>query len=165
MQLDPRVVRQSIENLKLLHPELLEDDEAWAATLESETDIQELLTRIVRRIEDTKALVIGTKDRFEELKARKDRFELRVEGLRNLAFKIMESADVPKLELPEATLSIRKGQPQVIGGDDTCNIPDEYWKYSRDLDRTKIKDALKDGKTVPGFTLSNAAPSLTIRIK
>jgi hypothetical protein len=29
-----------LENLKLIHPELLEDDEAWLATLESETDIQ-----------------------------------------------------------------------------------------------------------------------------
>ena len=76
----------------------------------------------------------------------------------------MVATDLPKLELPEATLSIRKGQQQVIGDAD-INMPDEYWKYSRDLDRTKIKTALKDGKTVPGFALSNAAPSLNIRIK
>jgi sugar-specific transcriptional regulator TrmB len=75
MSIDPKLVRQSIENLKLTHPELLEDNEAWLATLESETSFEELLTSVVRRIEDTKALVIGTKDRFEELKARKDRFE------------------------------------------------------------------------------------------
>jgi hypothetical protein len=162
--LDPRAIRQQVENLKLVHPELLEDDDAWLASLESETDFNELLTTIVRRIEDTKALVIGTKDRFEELKSRKDRFEHRVDTLRNLLFKIMQAAEIAKLELPECTLSLRAGQPQVIGEPD-ITMPDEFWKYSRDLDRTKIKDALKTGKTVPGFSLSNSSPIISIRIK
>jgi hypothetical protein len=56
MRLDPNAIRLQVENLKLQHPELLEDDEAWIATLESETDFNEILTTIVRRIEDTKAL-------------------------------------------------------------------------------------------------------------
>jgi len=77
--LDFEAIRLQVHNIKLVHPELLEDDEAWLATLESETDFNEILTTIVRRIEDTKALVIGTKDRFEELKSRKDRFEHRVD--------------------------------------------------------------------------------------
>lgn len=165
MQLDPNLVRQSIENLKLTHPELLEDNEAWLATLESETSFEELLTSVVRRIEDTKALVIGTKDRFEELKARKDRFEYRVEALRHLLFKMMQTAELAKLELPEATLSLRAGQQQLIGEADPASLPDSLCKISRDLNRTAIKDALKTGQTVPGFELSNSPPSLTIRIK
>ena len=166
MQPDPKAIRLQVENLKLIHPEILEDDEAWLATLESETDFNEILTTIVRRIEDTKALVIGTKDRFEELKARKDRFEHRVETLRNLAFKIMQAADIAKLELSEATLSLRAGTQQLIGDElETQPLPDELCKISRSPDRTAIKDALKTGQTVPGFSLSNSPPSLTIRIK
>lgn len=163
--LDPKTIRLQIENLKLVHPEILEDDEAWLASLESETEFQEILTSIVRRIEDTKALVIGTKDRFEELKARKDRFEHRVETLRTLAFKIMQAADLAKAELPEATLSLRAGTQQLIGEADPKELPDSLCKISRDLNRTAIKDALKTGQTVPGFQLSNSPPSLTIRIK
>lgn len=163
--LDPRSVRLQVENLKLVHPEILEDDEAWLATLESETDFTELLTTIVRRIEDTKALVIGTKDRFEELKARKDRFEHRIDTLRELAFKIMQAADLAKAELPEATLSLRAGQQQLIGEADPASLPDSLCKISRDLNRTAIKEALKTGQTVPGFSLSNSPPSLSIRIK
>jgi ribosomal protein L7Ae-like RNA K-turn-binding protein len=56
-------------------------------SLESETDLAELLTNLVRKIEDAKALVIGTKDRFEELEQRKARFEHRIDALRQLAFK------------------------------------------------------------------------------
>lgn len=163
--LNPQTIRQTIENLKLTHPELLEDDEAWVATLESETDFSELLTTIVRRIEDTKALAIGTKDRFEELKARKDRFEHRVETLRELAFKIMQAAELAKVELPEATLSLRAGQPQLIGEADPFFLPEHFCKISRTVDRTAVKDALKTGQEVPGFSLSNSQPNLTIRIK
>lgn len=160
-----RIIRQTIENLKVSHPELIEDDEAWAATLESETDFNEVLTTIVRRIEDTKALVIGTKDRFEELKARKDRFEHRVETLRELAFKIMSAAEMAKVELPEATLSLRAGQQQLVGEADPETLLPEFRKVSVTPDRQAIKDALKAGQTVPGFLLSNSQPSLTIRIK
>ncbi|MDB5607740.1 MAG: uncharacterized protein JWP25_4640 [Bradyrhizobium sp.] len=163
--LDPRVIRQSIENLKISYPDLIEDDEAWMATLESETCFNEILTTIVRRIEDTKALVIGTKGRFEELKARKDRFENRIETLRELAFKIMSAAEIAKAELPEATLSLRAGQQQLIGEADPAALPDALCKISRSPDRTAIKEALKTGQTVPGFELSNSTPSLSIRIK
>ena len=165
MQLDPKAIRLQVENLKLIHPEILEDDEAWLATLESETDFNEILTTIVRRIEDTKALVIGTKDRFEELKSRKDRFEHRVETLRSLAFKIMQAADLAKVELPEATLSLRAGTQQLVGEADPASLSDSLCKISRDLNRTAIKEALKTGGTVPGFELSNSPPSLSIRIK
>lgn len=160
-----RVIRQTLENLKLSHPEIIEDDDAWLATLESETDFNEILTTIVRRIEDTKALVIGTKDRFEELKSRRDRFEHRIETLRKLAFKIMEAAEIAKAELPEATLSLRAGTQQLVGDADPFFLPEHFVKISRTLDRTAIKDALKTGQTVPGFELSNSQPTLSIRIK
>lgn len=165
MHLDPKIIRQQIENLKITHPALLEDDEAWQASLESETDINELLCSIVTRIDDSKAMAIGTKDRLEELKARKERYEHRVEALRELAFKVMSTAELAKVELPIATLSLRAGGKQLVGDADAATLPDKLCKISRDLNRTAIKEALKDGQTVPGFSLSNSPPSLTIRIK
>jgi hypothetical protein len=159
------VLRQSIENLKIAYPELIEDDEAWLSALESETDFNEVLTSVVRKIEDTKALVIGTKDRLDELKARIDRFDVRIFRLRELTFKLMQSADLAKLELPEATLSLRAGGKQLVGDADPAELPDNLCKISRDLNRTAIKEALKAGQAVPGFQLSNSPPSITIRIK
>jgi hypothetical protein len=163
--LNPLVVRQQIENLKVSHPELLEDDESWLASLESETKFEELLTQVIRRIEDTKALAEGTAGRLTELQERKARMLLRMESLRNLLFKLMESAELAKLELPEATISVRKGTPQLVGEADPASLPDDLCKISRSPDRTAIKEALKTGKEVPGFSLSNATPSLSIRIK
>lgn len=163
MNLDPAVVRQQIENLKVLHPELVEDEEAWLLSLESETDINALLTSIVRRIEDSKALVVGTKDRFQELEARKKRFEHRVETLRNLAFKIMSAADLSKVELPEATLSLRNTPPSVIITDED-NLPDIACKFERKPDKAKIKELLADG-IVAGAEMTNGGQTVSIRIK
>lgn len=165
MRLDPAVVRQQIANLRVAHPELLEDDESWLLAIESETELDDILTKIVRQIEDAKALADGTSERLADLKARKDRFSRRTESLRSLAFKMMDAAGLQKKELPEATLSIRKGQQQLVGDGNPDELPDHLCKISRDLDRTKIKEALKTGGTVPGFELSNSEPSISIRIK
>jgi hypothetical protein len=165
VNINPLVVRQQIENLKVSHPELIEDDEAWLASLESETRFEELVTQLVRRIDDSKALAEGTAGRLTELQERKARMLHRMESLRNLLFKLMESAELAKLELPEATISVRKGTQQLVGEADPASLPDELCKISRSPDRTAIKDALKTGKEVPGFSLSNATPSLSIRIK
>lgn len=158
-------IQQQITGLKLSYPDLFEDEDNWLLAIESETDLDQMLTSIVRQIDDAKAMESGTKERLDELKARKDRFARRQEALRNLAFKIMDHANVRKMELPLATLSIRNGQPQLVGDAPAGHLPDDLCKISREVDRTKIKDALKAGLTVPGFEISNGQPSLSIRIK
>ncbi len=165
MLLNPQTVRQQIENMKILYPGLLEDDDAWIASLESETQFEELATQVIRRIEDTEALWEGTGARLDELKARKDRFADRIDSLRKLLFKLMESAELTKLELAEATISVRKGQQQLIGDADAETLPPQFRKVTVTADKTAIKEALKNGETVHGYQLSNASPSLTIRIK
>lgn len=163
MRINPEVVRQQIANLKLLHVDLFEDEEAWLLSLESETDINALLTQIVRRIEDCKALVIGTKDRAEELAARRKRFEDRIESLRNLAFKMMDAADLAKLELPEVTLSVRNVAPSVQIVDED-SLPDIACKFERKPDKAKIKELLATG-LVAGAVMTNGGKTLSIRIK
>lgn len=163
MRINPEVVRQQIANLKLLHIDLFEDEEAWLLSLESETDINALLTQIVRRIEDCKALVIGTKDRAEELAARRKRFEDRIESLRNLAFKMMDAADLAKLELPEVTLSVRNVAPSVQIVDED-SLPDIACKFERKPDKAKIKELLATG-LVAGAVMTNGGKTLSIRIK
>lgn len=158
-------IRLAISNLKLSHPEILQDEEAWLSALESETDMKEILTTIVRRIEDSRAFSDGTDERLRELKARRDRFEHRIETLRELAFKVMQAAELAKIELPEATLSLRAGQQQLVGERDPLKTPDMFCKITRDIDRAKIKEHLKSGGELPGFTLSNSPPSLMIKIK
>lgn len=165
MQLDPLQVQQQIANLLLQYPELQEDAVLRADMIEAETDANELLTQIVRRIEDAKALRDGTKDRLDDLKNRKDRFGRRIDALRELALKIMDAANLRSVELPEATLSIRKEQLQIVGEPDLARLPDSLVKIIREPDKGAIKEALQSGRSVPGCELGNGQPSISIRIK
>lgn len=163
---DAYSLQQQIANLYLQFPELKGDDEMLRVdTLEGATNLTETLTAILRGLEDAKALRDGTQGRLDDLKARQDRFKMRIEFLRLMITKIMQHVEIAKIELPEATLSMRAGSPQLIGDPDPAELPDELVRIVRQPDKAKIKDALERGQVVPGFVLSNAPPSLSVRVK
>lgn len=166
MNFDPQIVRQQIENLKLICPEAWDDGEETLLLdmLEAETDLQEFAAVIVDRMREASSMAGGIESRIIDLQARQGRYERREQAMRDLAFKLMTAADLPKLELKEATLSIRRGTPKVVITDEAM-IPDAMCKFTRTPDRTKIKDALKSGAAVNGAVLSNPEPSLSVRVK
>lgn len=163
-RLDPALVKQQIETILLLHPELAEDDVLRADMIEGETEAFDLLSQIVDRIHDTAALAGGTATIVADLDNRLKRFERRQFALRELAFKIMQSADLQKAELPGATLSVRKGVPKVVITE-ASDLPPECLRVKTEPNKTKIKELLNAGTVIPGACLSNAEPTLSIRIK
>jgi len=166
MRLDPNTVRQQIENLKVSYPEIWDegDEKLLTDCLEAETDLNEFLRVVVDRMQDSAAMAGGIASRIAEQTIRQDRFVRREKAMRALAFKLLQAADLPKIELPEATLSIRKGTPKVIITDDDAIEP-AFCKVSYTPDRTKIKEALDAGELVAGAQLSNGEPSLSVRSK
>ena len=167
MLLRPDTVRQQIANLALTYPEIAEDEDAWALTVESETDVMDLLREIEKRRQAAAAFAGGIASNIAELGLRQERYERREKAMRELAFKIMNFADLKKAELPEATLSIRNGQQRLVSyaNISSAELPDDLCRIVREIDKTKIKEALKAGQTVTGFELSNSEPSLSIRTK
>jgi len=163
-RLDPTLVRAHIEALRVAYPEISQDEEAWLLTLESETELHEFLTRVVRRMLETKANIGGIGQYICELKVRQDRLDQRVEAMRSLMFKLMDAARLKKLELAPATLSIRGGQPRVIVTDETA-LPADCVRIKREPDKHLIASYLKAGQEVPGATLSNSEETLAVRVK
>lgn len=157
-------VRQQITALLLECPELAEDEVLRADMIEGETDAKECLRKLERQRQDTLGLIKGLAIVIEDLHARRGRFERREEAMRRLMHKVLDAADLPKMELPEATLSIRKGTPKVIITEQN-DIPDYYIRIKKEPDRTLIGAALKAGSSVPGAVLSNAEPHLSIRTR
>ena len=165
LEQDTTTLRQHIEALLRDYPDLAEDEILRADMLEGETDIREIVTQIYRLIDDAKALIDGTTNRMDELAARRGRFKQRMEFGRDLILKIFDSAQVRKLELPEVTVSLRSNKPVLIGDRDPRELPDQYVKVAYSLDRTKIREAIEGGVVIDGFTLSNAPPSLVLKVK
>jgi len=162
--LDPAIVRLQIEYLRAQHPELVESDEDWLLAIESETDAVEFLRMVERKRQEALHMAGAIARNIKELGKRQQRFERREAAMRALKLKVMLAADVQKIELPEATLSVRNGTPKVIITD-LAIIPDILCKIERAPDKVRIKDMLKAGQVVRGAELSNAEPVLSIRTK
>lgn len=162
-RVNPEIVRQQIANLLHQYPELAEDEDLRLDMIEAETDANSLFSAIVAQIIEADKSAMGLAAYERKFKERRTRMEHRIEKLRELGFKIMEAADIRKVELPEATLSIRNGTQQVVITDES-RLPDKFVRVERSPRKTEIKDALKSGEAIPGAELSNGSPSLSIRM-
>jgi hypothetical protein len=165
-RLDPTFVRMQIEQLRLTHPGIWEDgdEQLLLDSLEGETDFHRFMTAVVRRMCEAEACADGIGDLIREVKERQQRFEQRSDAMRSLAFKVMNIAAVRKVELPQATLSIRAGTPKVIVTDEAA-LPENCIRIKREPDKIAIKEHLARGDQVPGAEMSNAEPVLAMRIK
>lgn len=162
IHLDADNVRRQVEAMLLEFPELREDEQLRLDSIEAETEATEILDRLVGYVRDAETMEAATADRIGKLKARKDACERRADGYRQLIHRIMDAAGIRKMQLPEATLSIRPAGPAVRVLDEAA-IPDEFWRVKREPNKTAIKAALLDGVAVPGVTLSNSADTLSVR--
>lgn len=164
MRLDPSAIRQQIDNLLLQHPELQDDDVLRADMIEGETDLPEFLRQVEAIRRDAAGMAGGIAITIAELEIRQGRFERREKAMRELAFKLLQWADVRKLELPEATYSVRAGTPRVVIIDSSA-LPVELCRIVREPLKAVIGAQLKSGAAIPGAHLSNAEPCLSIHTK
>lgn len=159
--MNPKQIRDEITALLLAWPELAEDEILRADMIEAETDMFSFLSVVVRRIGDTKTLAAATAEYIAELRQRIERLERREYGLRSLIAKVMTTADLRKVELPEATLSLRQGPPKVIITNEN-EIPAEFFRVKREPVKSLIRAALAAHEHVPGAVLSNPETVLAI---
>ncbi|MET3308073.1 siphovirus Gp157 family protein [Bradyrhizobium diazoefficiens] len=159
------MLRAEIERLIHDYPEIAEDEVLRADMLDGETALSDVLTDLIRMGEDAKAMRDAAKSRQDDLKARAQRFDRRVEFTRALMLAILDAADLRKVELPEGTVFLRNNPQQIVGEPDPTTLPDDLVKVERKADKTKIKDALKAGRELPGLALSNSPPSVVVTVK
>ena len=164
-RINPEVVKAQIATLLVIHPELAEDEESLALSLDSETDAMTLLNQIVARLQQTKSTTAGLSMWLSDLRSRIDMLDRREEALRKLMFQIMETAGIDKLELPLANISVAKGPRKVIVTDKDA-LPKAFLRYPPpEPDKTAIREFLKDGGSVNGAYLSNGEDYIRIKVK
>ncbi|WP_247997692.1 siphovirus Gp157 family protein [Brucella tritici] len=159
---DVTVLEREFADLVAAYPELAEDEELRADTIEGETDAYRVLGKIVAIERDANSMVLAIGERAKELAARKDRYTRRKDAMRALLLRLLKAADLNKVSLPEATVSVGKGRAGVEIVDETL-LPDNVVKLKREPDKTAIKVALDAGEDVPGAVLREGQPSVTVR--
>ena len=132
----------------------LPDDEDHAlllGSLEGETDIMEVLDRVIESS-------IADKKLAEMARERAKRVEERASRSREIALRIIEALGVSPLERPIYTASLMQIRKSIVTNSD--ELPKEFIRESPDM--IAINKALRAGEEVPGAELSNTEPSLRI---
>ena len=132
----------------------LPDDEDHAlllGSLDGETDIFEVLDRVIESS-------IADKKLAELARERAKRVEERASRSREIALRIIEALGVSPLERPIYTASLMQIRKSIVTNSD--ELPKEFIRESPDM--IAINKALRAGEEVPGAELSNAEPSLRI---
>lgn len=144
-------------------PELAEDEQLRADTVEGSTDVYAVLGRILNIALDARTMASAIKDRIGLLGERKAAVERREEAMRAMGLHIMTRAGITKAALTEATLSVRLVAPGVKITDEAL-LPEAFWRVRREPDKIAIKAALTAGQDVPGAVLGNGSQTLAIRV-
>ena len=165
---------QGIQNAKgLLNAlsEIVDEDDAETLRdmIEGETELHEAIETCFNSMQTDLELVTGIKARIDDLSARKTRFEQAAGRKRALIEQAFVIGQLEKMPLAEATLSLRKVPPGLDIEDESV-IPAKYWKAQDPrLDRAEllkaVKEAAKEGESIPGVKLGEAGVSLTVRKK
>lgn len=163
--LHPEIIKSQIAQLRLQYGELESDEESWLLTLESQTDLNELADKLIDRERECAALAGGIASRIAELENRQARFVDQSKRIRDVLFALLQAANVPKLERPEATISISKGRDRVEIVDEAA-VPDAFCNIKRTPNKTLIKELLTGTSVKPNWArISKSEPSLLMRTK
>jgi hypothetical protein len=127
-------------------------------------DVYDMLRRVILAAGEAGAFADAIEARIEALQGRLARYKAREQQLRATAFSVMDVLGETKFVQPEFTASIRAGSQRPTITDETL-VPAEYKRTVVSVDKSAISAACKDGVVIPGVEMSNALPSLTIRIK
>ena len=141
------------------------DEQTLADTVEGLTDLHEIVSAIIRSALADEALILGLKCRISDMQGRLDRLADRASKRRQIAKDVMVELGLKKLNAPDFTASIREGTPSlmVIAED---AVPSIYWQPSEPrLKRQELAYELKQGAEIPGVTLSNPEPVLSVRTR
>ena len=122
-------------------------------TIEGESDVLEVLDRVVEA-------AIADKKLAELARERAKRIEARAERARGVALQIIEALQVSPLERPLYSASISYPRKPLVTNADA--LPGTFIRHAPDL--VAIGKALRAGELIPGAELKNPEPQLTIRV-
>lgn len=162
-KLEVEIIERELAALFAEYPELAEDEDLRAGMIEGSTEALDVLAKIVGQALEARTLAGGCGITIDALRKRASRLERREEAMRALAMRILIAAGLTKAELPCASVRIRAGTPKVIVTNED-EVPDTYFRVKREIDKSTIRDLLKNGEFIPGVELSNGESVLNVRV-
>ena len=142
-----------------------DDERLFADMLEGETGLFEIVSRLHQQIASDGELVAGIAERQASLGERKARLSARVAASKAAVGKFLRAGMLSKIELSEATYSVRVGKPSLTVVDADA-VPAEYTRTKVDPDKTAINEAFANETALPNWLVRNPASDVvTARTK
>lgn len=118
------------------------------------TDLKNKTIALTCYIQNLSAERKAINDATKAMKEREDRLNKRIDGLTDYLKDNMEKCGMSEVSCPYFTLRI-KNNPVSVEDYSPEMIPDEYKNVKQviSINKTKIKDAIQQGKEVPGTRL------------
>ena len=141
------------------------DEQTLADTVEGLTDVHEILGAILRAALADEAMATGLKCRIADMEDRLGRLQDRAAKRRQIVKDAMIELDLKKIAAPDFTASIRPGMPALMVLNEDA-VPKTYWEPGEPrLRRQVLAQDLKGGAEMPGASLSNPEPVLSVRTR
>jgi hypothetical protein len=136
---------------------LCDNDEAlFADMMEGETDVHTYVQRLHDSRAEDQERIVGLKARMDELTARKHRYEAREAATKAAIGKVLRVALLPKIELPEATYSVRDGKPALRVVDPEA-VPEPFQRVKAEPDKAAINEHFADAAELPNWLVREPA--------
>jgi hypothetical protein len=164
LYLDANFVKAEIAKLIAANPELADDEALREDMIAGETNATRIIERALEEQQGAEMMVGAIKAREIDIVARRGRYERKSEAMRSLIKSIMRAANLDKITLTEASLSLTKAR-QTVGIEDLDQLPQGYFKTTRQADKSAIKSAFERGEEIPGAFIVTGDMGLTIRTK
>lgn len=133
-------------------------DDVVADTLEAlRGDITEKGKNVAMYIRNMEADIHGVKEVRRGFDVRLKAMENRVKSLKDYLLNNMQAAEITEISCPLFVIKPRKNPPAVLITDEIV-LASKYKKKHMEIkiDKTKIKNDIKDGKTVGGAELTQS---------
>ena len=149
--------------------EMMEDPELDPQTLadtmeavEGELEMKaENYARIMKNIESDAE---GLENEIRRLTSRKRAMETNIKNMKMALQSMMTITGKTKFKTDLFSFGIQKNAPSVVIDTDINNLPTEFLKFREpEVDKTKLKEALKNGEDLEGFAHLEQSESLRIR--
>lgn len=144
-------------------PELRDDAEALADTLDGEADAPDIIAALVRQSREDEAAATAVGGLARTYAERSARLAHRAEKRREAALRLMQAIELRSLKRPEFTLTVQTypGKPEVY---DEEALPNTCFRYRRSVDFSALKEEMAAGD-VPGARMTNGHEGLVVRTK
>jgi len=139
------------------------DDDVVLDVLAGVSDLHDAILNEVRSALEDEDVASRLRGSMDEMETRLRQIERRAEGRRESALNAMAEAGLQRLEAPGLRIEVRRAPPLLVVSDERL-VP-EAFKVQRPawLDYRAIHDALKGGAEVPGASLTDTQPYLSVR--